>query len=163
MDAADWNSQLLTLVANREKILRYAFLLQFIAAIPFLWFATVTGKQHAQLLVRGQTASGTVVAIVPVHFSSSSGMSSTSYEPVVTFTAGTPPHADEFRFQEWKATKTAPRVGTKVSVLYDPQDPEIAMMDRGFLNYLPWAPCAAIGSFLLLVASKGLLVVLFRR
>ncbi|GAC1639592.1 MAG: hypothetical protein NVS9B14_20850 [Candidatus Acidiferrum sp.] len=89
-------------------------------------------------------------------------MSSTSYEPVITFTADAP-RADEFRFQEWKATKTTPTVGTKVPVLYDPQDPEIAMMDRGYLNYLPWAPCAAIGSFLVLVALKGLLTLLFRR
>lgn len=162
MDAADWNSQLLSLVANRDKILRYVFILQFIAAIPLLWLATITGRHHAQLLLRGRAASGTVAAVVPVHFTSRSGTSSTAYEPVVSFTVGAPPRADEFRFQEWKGMRTAPSVGTKVSVLYDPEDPDIAMVDRGYLNYLPWAPCAAIGTFLLLVALKGLLSLLFR-
>lgn len=163
MNTADWNSQILSLVDNRDKILRYAFLLQFIAAIPFLWFATITGKQHAHLLVSGTHTTGIIVSVVPVRFSSrSSGTtrsSSTSYEPVVSFVAGN----DEFRFQEWKGTAISPRIGTKVTVIFDPSDPDIAMMDRGYLNYLPWAPCAAIGLFLLLVATKGLLKVFFRR
>ena len=144
---------------SRNRILRFACLLQFIAAIPFLWFAYATGKTHSQLLLRGSTTTGTIVGGVPVHFSSGSGLSSTAYESVVTFTAGT----DEFRFQEWKARKLPPAIGAKVPVLYDSADPEIAMVDRGYLNYLPWTPCAVIGVFLLLVAFKGLLRLLFRR
>ena len=162
MDSADLNSQILSLVDNRDKILRYAFLLQFIAAIPFLWFATITGKQHALLLVSGTHTTGTIVSVVPVRASyrgsGTTRSSSTSFQPVVSFVSG----ADEFRFQEWKGTSISPRVGTKVSVIFDPSDPDIAMMDRGYLNYLPWAPCAAIGLFLLLVATKGLFKAVFR-
>jgi hypothetical protein len=161
MDSA--NSLAIFVEENRQKYFRYLFLLQFIAAIPFLWLAYTTGKQHAQLLLRGRSASGTVAAIVPVRFRSSSGLSSTAYEPVVTFTAGLPPHADEFRFQEWKSTKIAPTVGAKVPVLYDPSDPEIAMVDRGYLNFLPWAPCAAVGGLLFLVAVKGLVALFFHK
>ena len=163
MNTEDWNSQVLSLVANREKILRYAFLLQFIAAVPFLWFATITGKQHAHLLVSGTHTTGTIVSVVPVRASyqgsGTTRSSSTSFQPVVSFVSGT----DEFRFQEWKGTSISSSVGTKVSVIFDPSDPDIAMMDRGYLNYLPWAPCAAIGLFLLVVATKGFLRVVVRR
>jgi hypothetical protein len=160
MDTADWNSQILSLVANRDKILRYSFLIQFVAAIPFLWFATVTGKQNARLLLKGSGTTGTVVSVVPVQFNTGSGSSSrTSYEAVVSFSAA----GDQFHFQEWKGTRVAPAVGTRVAVIYDSSDPEIAMVDRGYWNFLPWAPCAAIGSFLLLVSLKGLLILLLRR
>jgi|ERR1051325_10315817 hypothetical protein len=161
MDAA--NSLAIFVEENRQKYFRYLFLLQFVAAIPFLWFSYETGKVHARLSLHGSRTRGTIVAVVPVRYSSSSGMSSTAYEPVVTFTAGPGSHADEFRFQEWKATKVAPAIGTNVSVLYDPEDPDIAMLDRGYLNYLPWAPCAAIGAFLVLVAVKGFVTQLFSR
>src|SRR5262249_37595364 len=139
---------------NRAKILRFAFIFQFIAAIPFLWFANATGKQHVHLLLKGARATGTVVTSVPVHVSNS-----TSYATVVSFSSG----SDQFRFQEWKSERIAPTVGAKVPVLYAPADPDTAMVDRGYVNYLPWAPCAAIGAFLFLVAIKGLLTPLFRR
>ena len=144
------------LAANRERIFRYAFILQFIAALPFLLFAYSTGKVHTRLLLRGTATTGTVVASVPVQFASGSSRR-TSYEAVVIFMLG----EDQFRFQEWKATKVAPSLGARVPVIYDPADPDIAMVDRGYLNYLPWAPCAVIGSFLALVAFKGLLSLLF--
>ena len=150
------------LAANREKILRYAFVFQFLAALPFLLFAYSTGQVHTRLLLKGAATTGTVVASVPVQFASGSNPASsrrTSYEAVVVFLVG----EDQFRFQEWKATKVAPTLGTRVSVIYDPADPDVAMVDRGYLNYLPWAPCAVIGLFLLIVAIKGLLTLIFRR
>lgn len=147
-------------IANREKIFRYAFILQFIAAIPFLWFSYQTGKTHALLLLNGKATIGTVVAAVPVEFSSrSSSTSHTAFEAVVSFSAA----GQEFRFQEWKATSVAPAVGTRVPVIYNPADPDGAMVDRGYLNYLPWVPCAVIGLFLLIVATKALLALFFRR
>ena len=157
------NSQVLWLTENREKLFRYAFLLQFVAAIPFLWFGYMTGKVHTRILLHGSTASGTVTAVVPVRRSSSSGMSSTAYEPVVAFTAGSGSRSDEYRFQEWKATSVRPIIGSQLPVLYDSEDPDIAMVDRGYLNYFPWAPLAVIGVFLFVVAFKGLLIVFFCR
>ena len=148
------------LTANREKILRYAFVFQFLAALPFLLFAYSTGKVHTRLLLRGAATTGTVVASVPVQFASGSTPASsrrTSYEAVVVFLVG----EDQFRFQEWKATRAAPSLGARVPVIFDPADPDIAMVDRGYLNYLPWAPCAVSGGFLAMVAFKGLLSLLF--
>ncbi len=148
------------LTANREKILRYVFVFQFLAALPFLLFAYSTGRVHARLSLKGAATTGTVVASVPVQFASGSNPASsrrTSYEAVVVFLVG----EDQFRFQEWKATRAAPSLGARVPVIFDPADPDIAMVDRGYLNYLPWAPCAVIGGFLAMVAFKGLLSLLF--
>ena len=150
------------LPANREKILRYAFILQFIAAIPFLWLAYMTGKTQASLLLRGKTAPGTVVAVVPFrqYKTSSSGVlysRRTSYDVIVEFNPGYGP----VRFQDRRGTPFAATVGSPVRVIYDPAHPLTAIMDRGYWNYLPWAPCAVIGGFLALVALKGLLSLLF--
>jgi hypothetical protein len=146
--------QITWLNENREKIVRYAFILQFVAALPFLLFAYSTGKVHARLLLKSATTTGTIVASVPVQFSSGSqGTRRRSYEAVVVFVMGD----EQFRFQEWKATSYQPNVGTHVPVLFDPADPDTAMVDRGDWNFLPWAPCAAIGLLLFLVALKGLL------
>ena len=147
-------SNVALLTENRAKILRYAFIFQFIAAMPFLWFAHATGRQHAHLVLKGARTAGTVVTSVPIHVSNS-----TSYEAVVSFSSG----ADQFRFQEWKSERIAPTLGAKVTVLFDPADPDIAMVDRGYLNYLPWAPCAVIGLLLAFVASKGMLTLFFSK
>jgi hypothetical protein len=155
-------SQVAILAQNSQRILRYAFILQFIASVPFLWFAANTGKQHVHLLLKGSNTTGTIVSVVPVQLSRGSGSNfstTTSYEAVISFSAG----ENRFRFQEWKGTSISPTIGTKVQVIYDPSEPEIAMADRGYLNFLPWGPCAAIGVFLLLVALKGLLTLLLRR
>lgn len=150
------------LPANREKILRYAFILQFIAAIPFLWLAYMTGKTQATLLLRSKTAPGTVVAVIPFrqYKTSASGVlysRGTSYDVIVEFNPGDQP----IRFQDRRGTPFAATVGSPVRVIYDPSHPLTAIMDRGYWNYLPWAPCAVIGVLLSLVALKGFLALLF--
>src|SRR5882762_5672802 len=148
--------------AKGEKILRFAFILQFIAAIPFLWLAYTSGKTQATLLFRSQTVPGIVVAVIPFrqYKTSPSGVlyvRGTTYEVIVEFNPGDQP----IRFQDRRGTPFAATVGSPVRVIYDPTHPLTAIMDRGYWNYLPWAPCAAIGCFLTLVALKGLLLVLF--
>jgi len=159
----DFLTQLSARDVNREKLFRYAFLLQFIAAIPFLWFGYATGKVHAQLLVRGTTTSGTVVAVIPVRQYKTSSTGSlyskkVSYELVVEFSDGN----QTTRFQDWPTTSFAETTGSPVRVIYDPAHPLTAIVDRGYWNYLPWAPFAVIGTFLFAVASKGLSTFRFR-
>ena len=149
--------QVAWILANRGRLFRFVFLLQMLAAFFFLVFAYTTGKDHLHLLRTGIHAQGTIVAFAPVHFVTHSQNSSTTfphlvYMPVVTFRAG-----DRLvRFQEWKGSSSRVAVGTPVPILFDPLDPSIAMMDRGLWNWLPWAPCFAIGFLLLLASLKGL-------
>jgi hypothetical protein len=100
---------------------------------------------HTHLLFKGVTTRGTIVDFRVVHFRQTSGSvtahGTTIYEPIVEFTVG-----DRIvRFQEFKGSNNRVGLGWSVPVLYDPADPSFAMIDRGFWNWLPWAPCFLIG------------------
>jgi hypothetical protein len=150
-------------LANRARIFRYYFIPQFLAAALFLSFAYATGKVHARLLFTGVHTQGRIVALKPVRFRSRSNTGtshgSTIYEPTVEFAL----NDRVLRFQEWKGSESNAGLGWSVPVIYDASDPSFAMLDRGFSNWLPWAPCFAIGLLVGLAAIKGLLVFLFRR
>ena len=154
--------QVAWMLANRAKIFRYYFIPQFLAAALFLSFAYATGKTHARLLVTGTRTQGRIVALKPVRFQSRSNSgtshSTTIYEPTVEFTA----NDRVVRFQEWKGSESNAGLGWAVPVIYDPSDASYAMMDRGWWNWLPWAPCFAGGLIVGLAAIKGLFVFLFR-
>lgn len=137
------------------------FIPQFLAAAVFLSFAYGTGHVHAHLLLKGATTHGTIVDFRVVHFrqSSASSLSSTIYEPIVEFTAG-----DRLaRFQEFKGSESRVGLGWSVPVIYDPADPSFAMIDRGFWNWLPWAPCFLIGLPVAFASLKGFFAFLARR
>ncbi|HKW34092.1 MAG TPA: DUF3592 domain-containing protein [Candidatus Acidoferrum sp.] len=152
------------MLANREKIFRYYFIPQALAAFLFLTFSYATGKVHAHLLLHGVRTNGTIVSLKPVQMQTrsrdgSSGLSETIYEPAVEFRAG----ERLVRFQEWKGQASNAGLGWSVPVIYDPADPSFAMIDRSYWNWLPWAPCFAIGLILALASIKGLFLFLFQR
>jgi len=151
------------LLANRARIFRYYFIPQLLAAALFLSFAYATGKVHARLLLTGAHTRGKIVGLKPVRFQSRSGggtsHGSTIYEPTVEFVL----NDRVVRFQEWKGSESNTGLGWSVPVIYDASDPSFAMMDRGFWNWLPWAPCFAGGLLVALAGLKGLLLFLFRR
>jgi|SRR5215813_7396703 len=156
------NPQVPWLIENREKVFRFAFLLQFVAAVPFLALGYITGKIPAHLMWNGKPAPGFVVNVVPVHQSGGDSFGNfysrkTGREVIIEFFPGVEP----VRFREARGSSLEIVRGSPVDVIYDPANPEIAMRDRGYKNYLPWAPCAAIGTFLFFVALKGLFRVLF--
>jgi hypothetical protein len=149
--------QVAWLLANHSRIARYMFIPQLVAAFLFLGFAYVTGKVHAHLLITGARTQGKIIALVPVRVQDRTRSGTTSittiYEPVIEFAAGD--HV--LRFQEWKGSRSNAGLGSAVPVLYDPANPSLAMMDRGPANWLPWAPCFAIGLILALAALRGIL------
>ena len=155
--------QVAWLLANREKIFRYLFIPQFLAAALFLSFAYATGHVHAHLLLKSTGTRGTVVNLKPVQMPHRSSTGSTSwytvYEPLVEFNAGD----RVVRFQEWKGSASNTGIGWSVPVIYDPADPSFAMLDRGPSNWLPWAPCFLIGLIVALASIKGLFVFLLQR
>lgn len=151
------------LLANRQKIFRYLFIPQFLAAAVFLSFSYGTGKVHARLLLKSARTNGTIVDFRSALISHRSGSSrsywSTIYEPLIEFTA----NGRVFRVQEWKGSESRIGLGSSVPILYDPEDPSVAMMDRGPSNWLPWAPCFVIGLILALACFQGLILFLFQR
>jgi hypothetical protein len=153
--------QVAWLTANRERFFRWMFLPQLLVALLFLGFAYRTGRTHVHVLLRGAQAQGRIVSLRPVQMSTGSGTrlsdSSIVYLPLVEFTAS----GRSVHFEDWKGTRSDSGVGAFVPVLFDTADVSTAMLDRGFWNWLPWAPCLAVGALLALVALKGLLSLLF--
>jgi hypothetical protein len=148
--------QIAWLVAHRDRIARYMFIPQLLAASLFLGFAYYTGQVHAHVLLRGEHAQGRIVAFRAVLRSSRTGSrlsdTDTVYFPVIEFSADN----RVIRFEEWKGTPSDSGVGSFVAVLYDPADASHAMMDRGAWNWLPWAPCFAVGLVLSLAGINGM-------
>ena len=156
--------QVAWLLANRQRIFRYLFIPQAIAALLFLGFSFVSGRVHAHLLLHGERTTGTIVGLKPVRMQTYSRTGSTTfvhtiYEPTVEFYAGN----RLLRFQEWKGQAVNAGLGSAVPVLYDPADPSFAMMDRGPSNWFPWAPCFLIGLIVALASIKGLFAFLFQQ
>lgn len=157
--------QVTWVLANRERIFRYYFIPQSLGALLFLGFSYSTGKVHAHLLFRATRTQGIIVGLKPVRMQShsnsggSSTFAQTVYLPAVEFRAGD--HV--IHFQEWKGQASNAGLGSSVPVLYDPANPSIAMIDRSYWNWLPWAPCFAIGLILALASIKGFFAFLFRR
>jgi hypothetical protein len=153
--------QVAWMLTNREKIFRYIFIPQLLAAAIFLSFAYGTGKVHARLLFRRARTQGTIVSFKPALISHRSGSGtssySTIYEPLIEFTV----NDRVFRVQEWKGSQSRAGLGWSVPVIYDPADPSVGMLDRGPSNWLPWAPCFAVGLVVGLASLKGLFVFLF--
>jgi hypothetical protein len=149
--------QVARLLTNRARIARVMFIPQLVAALLLLGFAYVTGKVHAHLLITGARTQGKIIALVPVRMQGRTRSGTTMiYEPVIEFGAGD----RVLRFQEWKGSQSSAGLGWAVPVVYDPANPSVAMMDRGLANWLPWAPCFAIGLILALAALKGILTLL---
>jgi hypothetical protein len=150
------------LLANRAKIFRFAFVPQLLASVALLGVAYFTGKTDAHLLFKGAHAQGKIVGFQPRQFhryrtpTSTGIFGRTVYPAIVEFEA----QGAVVRFEERKLVSSGEGVGWPVAVLYDPNNVSLAIVDRPFWNWIPWAPAFAMGAFLAVVSLKGLFVFL---
>lgn len=153
------------MLANREKIFRYAFISQLLVALALFAVAYFTGKIDAHLLLKGARTEGKIVGFQKRLFYANRNHLSTGtpgrnvFLPIVEFEA---PGA-LVRFEEQKLIPNGEAVGWSVPVLYDPANPSVAMIDRCYWNYIPWAPALIIAALLCLASIKGLFLFLFQR
>jgi hypothetical protein len=137
---------------NPQKLNRYGALLQALMGLFLLWFGYFSGRAHFHLIREGVRTQGIVVGHATEYFRNSSRNSSTTaYMPIVEFRTGD----RVIHFKNWLGSSSTGDLHTSVVVLYDPVDPTTAMIDRPVMNWIPWAPCFVVGSFLVLVAIKG--------
>ena len=141
-----------SMVANKARILRYAYIPQAFAALVFLLFGYFMGQQHFHLIREGIRTPGTVVDYKQESFRNlTRSFSDTAFMPVVQFTAG-----DRLvQFEDWKGSSFTGTRNQAVTVLYDPRNPSLAMIDRPVWNWIPWAPVFGLGLFLALVAIRA--------
>ena len=96
---------------------------------------------------------GTIVGYKQEYFPGSFGRSSRSsqaFMPIVKFRAG----LQDVQFKDWMGTNNAVK-NIRVTVLYDPEKPSLAMIDRPVWNWIPWAPTLGVGLFLFFVGARG--------
>jgi len=141
---------------NRPKILRYTFVLQVLVGLFLLFMAGHMGRTNFHLIRVGVRAPGRVVGNEQRNFGSSVGSSgrvTTAFMPVVEFSA----NGQTIRFTDWLGSSSTGSFPDRVTVLYDSSAPSVAIIDRPFMNWMPWAPIAVAGCFLCFVGGRQLL------
>ena len=140
-------------IENKAQILRYLYIPQALAGAILLIVAYIMGHAHFHLIQQGVRAPGTVVGFKQTYIGNTLSRTTPAlaFLPIVEFQAG----ERIVRFEDWKGSSLAGSLRNRVTVLYDPTQPSDAMIDRPVWNWLPWAPIAAVGLFLTLVAIKG--------
>ncbi|HET6931823.1 MAG TPA: DUF3592 domain-containing protein [Candidatus Acidoferrum sp.] len=139
--------------ANKATILRYTRVAEVVVGVFLLGFGYFIGKDHLHLIRDGARAAGTIVGYKQEYFAGSDGRpssGSTALMPIVRFQAG----GQEVQFKDWMGTNAAV-INVRVTVLYDPEKPGLAMIDRPVWNWIPWAPTMGVGLFLVFVGVRG--------
>jgi Protein of unknown function (DUF3592) len=144
--ADEWVGRVLR---NKAAVFRSLWILQLLVGIFLLAVGYYMGRGHLDLIRAGARAPGQVVGHRQKQFvrSNWTSTSTTAFMPIVEFRAG----SEVVRFTDWLGSSTTGRLPDRVTVLYDPATPSIAMIDRPVMNWIPWAPIAAVGGFLTLV------------
>jgi len=106
------------------------------------------GNKQYQMEQVGVVAEGTIIRLERVNDPNSEGNGFTYY-PVVRF-EDEQGHTITFQDRVGSSHPMS-KQGDNVTVLYNSQFPNIAMIDRGMLNWLPAIGCAGTGVLLLLV------------
>jgi hypothetical protein len=138
---------------NKETWLRYTRIAEVLVGLFLLGLGYYIGKDHLHLIRDGARAPGMIVGYEQKYFPGSNGRSSSgfnAYMPIVKFHLG----EQDVEFKDWMGTSNAVK-NISVTVLYDPEKSNLAMIDRPVWNWIPWAPTLGVGLFLLFVGVRG--------
>jgi hypothetical protein len=140
---------------NGPRIPRTIRWVQIATGIFLVGLAYHTGRVQFDLIREGIRASGHIVRFEYVTSSSSDarGMrpSSSAFYPIVEFRVD----GRSFRFRDRFGSASGGGVNDPVTVLFSSDRPSVAMIERPFRNWMPWAPTFVVGAFLLLVGAIG--------
>lgn len=142
---------------NKEELRRYTRIAEVLTGVFLLCLGYYMGKDHYHLIRNGARAQGTIVGYKQEYFRGSNGRLSSGTEafmPLVKFRAA----EQDVEFKDWMGTSVVVK-NIRVMVLYDPEKPSLAMIDRPVWNWIPWAPTLGVGLFLLLVGMRGWMAV----
>lgn len=109
-----------SLLSNKDKIFRYAFIAQAITALIFLTLGYYMGKDHFHLIREGVRTQGRVVGYQQKNFRTTTGNRShtdVAFMPLVEFQAS----GHVVRFQDWKGSSSTGVLNGPVTVLLRPR------------------------------------------
>jgi len=124
---------------------RVQYFAQVAVGLFLLGFGYFIGREHLHLILDGVRTQGTIVAYHEESMTNGGEARwNTMSLPIVAFWNG----RESVRFQDWKDPGAAV-LNVRVPVLFDPNHPATAMIDRPVWNWIPWAPMMAVGALLL--------------
>jgi hypothetical protein len=145
---------------HQSSVRRILALVQLLLGICLIAFGYRTTRDHFYLVREGTRTQGTIVGHVAVRIRHWTGNTyDTAYMPIVQFKAGD----QVIHFQDWLGSNSTANLNSRVNVLYSPENPSEAIIDRPIMNWLPWAPCLLVGVFLVLVSVRSSMLSLRRR
>jgi hypothetical protein len=136
---------------NGPRISRTIHWVQIATGIFLVGLAYYTGKVQFDLIREGIRTSGQIVRFEYVTNSRGSRPSSSAFYPIVEFKVD----GRSVQFRDRIGSASGGGINDAVTVLFSSESPSVAMIDRPFLNWIPWAPTFIVGSFLLLVGAIG--------
>ncbi len=152
-----------TLIRYRATFDRFAFIPLALVGIFLLSLGYVWGGTRLMLILKGHHIDAQIVAYEEVtlthrgRFRAPPRGRSTSLRIVEFQTQG-----QTYRFRDGLGTSIRHRTPKSTVVLFNPEDPQQAMIDHGYKNWIPWGLLMWGGIFCLGLAFSGC-VRLFRR
>lgn len=166
----DVNSIVDWVFKNKSKLSRWVCIVQLVVGISLLIFSYSLGRVPFRLIRSGVKAEGRIVDYNLQNFGGSALYGSAplklKWMPVVEFQVG----GQKFRFQDRFAAKydvtpgraEKPPVGYVQTLLYDPENPSVAMLEspsasRLPMQWIPWFPMGVMAIIVILAAFSGLM------
>jgi hypothetical protein len=111
-------------------------LIQILIGPVLMIYAASIGHIPFELMFNAQTATG---KIIELQYEVTDAES--TYYPIVTFEVD----GKAYKFKNLMGEQSNSGIGREVRVYYRAQEPEVAMMDMGAKNWLPWGPIFIMG------------------
>jgi hypothetical protein len=131
------------ILANREAVQHHGTVIAATFGALLLTLGVIIGQKPWHLIMDGTRTTGRVVA-----YETRSGSNKTGYASIVEFEAGD----RTVQFTNHMGRYRMPVKGEVVTIFYDADDPEQAMIDYGKLNWFPWSGIFGMGLLLVLAA-----------
>jgi hypothetical protein len=151
---------------NIDRSRMHAWGQRFVQALPWIQLAAGVvlvalawqiGRAPFALLRGGVRTTGQIVrfesAAMRMTAAPAIRASTTVFYPVVAFEAG----GRRFEFRDRFGSGSAAGTHAMVPVLFMPDAPAQAMIDRSLRSWMPWAPTFAVGAFLGVAGLAGVL------
>jgi hypothetical protein len=132
-----------------QKIKQALRAIQIIVGLFLVIYSSQIGRKNFELIVYGRETVGKIVDFELNSMSkNNSSKLQSQFLPVVEFQT----KVQLFRFTDYVSTNSSGGINSEVPVLYDSNRPEIAMIKRPVMNWVPWAPMLAMGLVMVLAA-----------
>lgn len=101
-----------------------------------------------ELLLKGKTAQGTILSYKEKSLTTKNGSPRSTFMPIVKFEV----NGKSYQFNNYMGSNSTGGINTTVPVIYSASNPEFAMIDQGWRNFIPWAPIFIMGLLIVMGA-----------